>query len=1001
VPVSADWALQMEFSGAGLGWTDVTGDVRSEMGVVASWGIKGVTASDRLASTGTLTFTMNNGPTNSGHKIGYYSPDNSNVRTGFRVGMRVRLVLTYYAQYVRAVLAERALYFWRLGDLTGTTAVDLGPSAANGTYVATVTLAQTGHLADNSKSVAWNGTTGAGKVTIAPVASGTTCSVEFWMKVAGSSVDGFEVILSDVGATHYVGFFASGAHANHLTVGFGGVDHFNTTALTVGTIYHVAIAITGGAGTFYINGVADGSFTGFTTATWTNIGKGTSANETFNGTLSNVALYGYALSVQQAKAHYALRTATDVGVPTPIYRFLGTLDSIYPTAGVRGRYLSACTVVDWMDEAARYHVTGLGLQLAKRGDQVFQTVVSSMPIQPAAIQTTPGLDTYPYALDNVQDENTTAMQILQALALSELGYIYVKSDAVQGGTLVYESRSVRGANNVAVQTFGNSMEHLTVQRSRQNLLNKVQVTAHPRKVDAAATTALFQLDTVSATQPFTTLSLNAPFRDPNQPLARVGGTNMQAPVATTDYTMNTQADGLGADITALFTVTISSSSANSATLAITNNSQFTGYITFLQLRGQGVYDYNTTVLSASDTSSQLNFGQRITNLDMPYQADPIVANEAAQYVLNVWSNPLSYVTELSILGNWTDALMQATLLRDISDCVTVAESVTGVPASIRYFINAVELRIAQGRVFRTKFTLAPADQNAYWLLEVVGAGELGLTTRLGYGVIVGHVDVAHADSHGDSVHGDVTHTDTHGDVAHGDTAHSDSTHTDTAHSDVTHSDTAHADTSHSDVAHSDTAFSDSHGDVAHSDTAHSDAAHADSHSDSAHNDTAHSDVAHNDSHSDVAHADTHSDFTDHGDQAEPFFIDINSHADEHNDTAFTDAHNDTSHSDVAHADDAHGDSHSDVNHGDIAHIDAAHSDSHTDTPHSDVTHTDIGHSDAVHSDVAHVDVAHGDAAHGDAAHIDGPAHTDTHSDVSHVDVAHSDTHGDTAHGDLN
>lgn len=781
--VNAWWAIQMEFAGVGNGWTDVTYDVRSEESVKMTYGMAGVTATDRVASTGTLQFTMNNGPTNTARTVGYYAPDNTSCRSGFNYGIRVRLALTY----------------------------------------------------------------------------------------------------------------------------------------------------------------------------------------------------------------------TPIGT---VYRFLGTLDQIRPTPGVRGRYLTRCMVVDWIDEAARYHITGLDLETSVRGDQVFSTVVASMPMQPASVQTTPGLDTYPYALDNVRDEQTTTLRIFQELALSELGYIYIKSDTNVGGTLTYESRSVRGSNNIAIQTFSNTMDEIAVERNRANLLNKVQVTAHPRRVDAAATTVLFTLNTVSAVQPFTTLALNAPFRDPNQPLARVGGVNLQTPTAVTDYTANTLADGTGTDLTGLFSVTLSDSSGNSATFAIANNSSFTGYLTKLQLRGRGIYDYNTTILSSENTQSQANFGQRVINLDMPYQADPSVANEASQYVLNVWSSPLSYITKLTVLGNWRDALMQAVLLRDISDCVALDETVTGMKSTTRYFVNAVTLDISQGRVFRLSLLLAPADQNSYWLLEIPGSSELGVTTRLGFGLILGHVDVAHGDSHDDVAFADVAHVDTHGDIAHVDVAHSDSVHVDTAHADVAHADVAHADSTHTDVTHVDTAFSDAHGDITHADTTHADTAHSDSHGDSAHSDVTHADVAHVDSHSDAVHGDVTNEHDDHDDSSEGSFfthIDFTDHAD----IAHQDTHNDTAHSDTAFADTAHSDAHGDTNHGDVAHIDAAHTDSHTDVAHGDVTHADAGHTDSVHADSAHTDTAHVDTAHGDIAHIDGPAHTDTHTDSAHSDTVHSDVHTDVSHGDRN
>jgi hypothetical protein len=89
--------VQIEFAGVGNGWTDVSADIRMEEGIKAQYGIRGITATDRVASTGMMEFTLNNGPTNSARRVGYYAPDNANVRSGFNYGIRVRLALTYTA----------------------------------------------------------------------------------------------------------------------------------------------------------------------------------------------------------------------------------------------------------------------------------------------------------------------------------------------------------------------------------------------------------------------------------------------------------------------------------------------------------------------------------------------------------------------------------------------------------------------------------------------------------------------------------------------------------------------------------------------------------------------------------------------------------------------------------------------------------------------------------------------------------------------------------------
>ena len=454
--------------------------------------------------------------------------------------------------------------------------------------------------------------------------------------------------------------------------------------------------------------------------------------------------------------------------------------------------------------------------------------------------------------------------------------------------------------------------------------------ASAAKIDAANTTVLYTLNNATLIQIGTNITLTAPFETEARRLARVGGINLQALTATTDYVGNSAADGSGVDLTSSLSASIVASSANTATLSVTNNGTQQAYITKLQVRGQGIYDYNTTVLSAENMASQQNLGQRVVNINMAYQADPVVANEAAQYVLNVWSDPLSYITKLTILGNWSDALMQAVLFRDISDCIALDETVTRLSHTTKYFINAVTIDITQGRAIRATYTLAPADQNSYWILEVVGSSELDQTTRPGYGVIVGHIDVAHTDSpvtrrtlirrirmHTPTPpmrtrrtptpaittsHVDSVHVDSHVDTAHTDTAHTDVVHQDS------HSDVAHVDT------HGDTAFVDVHDDTPHNDAAHTDHTdHVDSNSGVHHDRTTHDDI----SHADDAHTDSHDD---------------TAHDDEHNDTAHSDAHSDTAHSDVAHADSAHVDTHGDVNHSDTAHAD--------DSTHSDAVHAD-------------------------------------------------------------
>ena len=61
----------------------------------ASWGNTGHTPTDRVADIGQFLFTLNNSEYNSATKLGYYSPANTNMRTGFGVKTPVVLHASY------------------------------------------------------------------------------------------------------------------------------------------------------------------------------------------------------------------------------------------------------------------------------------------------------------------------------------------------------------------------------------------------------------------------------------------------------------------------------------------------------------------------------------------------------------------------------------------------------------------------------------------------------------------------------------------------------------------------------------------------------------------------------------------------------------------------------------------------------------------------------------------------------------------------------------------
>src|SRR5215471_3510409 len=74
-------------------WHDVLleTDVRTASNVVVEYGIKGNSPADRVASTGSATFGLDNSQANSSGLIGYYSLLNTNKRSGFDLNIPVRV----------------------------------------------------------------------------------------------------------------------------------------------------------------------------------------------------------------------------------------------------------------------------------------------------------------------------------------------------------------------------------------------------------------------------------------------------------------------------------------------------------------------------------------------------------------------------------------------------------------------------------------------------------------------------------------------------------------------------------------------------------------------------------------------------------------------------------------------------------------------------------------------------------------------------------------------
>jgi hypothetical protein len=77
----------------GINWVDISSDVLTDP--TCNSGIFGNGDADRVAGVGTFSFELKNSTANSAGLAGYYSPGHANCRTGFKIGLPIRVRYTF------------------------------------------------------------------------------------------------------------------------------------------------------------------------------------------------------------------------------------------------------------------------------------------------------------------------------------------------------------------------------------------------------------------------------------------------------------------------------------------------------------------------------------------------------------------------------------------------------------------------------------------------------------------------------------------------------------------------------------------------------------------------------------------------------------------------------------------------------------------------------------------------------------------------------------------
>jgi hypothetical protein len=242
--------------------------------------------------------------------------------------------------YSQAVVADTPNNYWRFSEASGDAVATVGtrtinfsvfPGPAHVTY-----SVNNASILEGSTGLAFDGGATFGQNLSSQLNLGSTFTVEFWLNPAASG--GFRgTILTDAPGN---GIFYDDT-VNKIDFRQGG-HHYSTTALTPGTLYHIAVSVSAGNATFYVNGVADGTALGL--AAFNSVTQVAVDNALASGLKCNLfddlAIWTtVALSGAQVAAHYAART--------------GHLNT---TAGT----VTSATSSTLSDSAAQFSSSGIG-----------------------------------------------------------------------------------------------------------------------------------------------------------------------------------------------------------------------------------------------------------------------------------------------------------------------------------------------------------------------------------------------------------------------------------------------------------------------------------------------------------------------------------------------------------------------------------------------------------------------------------------------------------------
>lgn len=365
--------------------------------------------------------------------------------------------------------------------------------------------------------------------------------------------------------------------------------------------------------------------------------------------------------------------------------FYGYVEEIIPHPHLSEQN-AIITAVDGLDHLSRHDMATALYKDSKTGTIHDYILTDAGWLRLARLDD--GQDTVPYWYGH----DIKARFAQEEIDDSEQGFSYIDGF----GYFNFEDRYHRSSaeHQTSQATFDNTMSGMTYSLNPKNVYNIIKVTVTPFELQAEA--ELWRLKETPSIPIGETLTWWGE--------ASVSGESVfvdawVTPASTTDYTANSQSDGLGTDMTANISIT-TTKFAETIKLDIINNGTVPAYITLLKARGTYYNPQTKVTRKAEDTTSQGDYQKRTLEIDGKYMTDADLAQDLANYAIGKYKEPRAEIS-MTIMNSNEDVFIYGTKYENYIYYTTwYKESVmasnwfaqTFTP-SVTHTVNAVKLKL--------------------------------------------------------------------------------------------------------------------------------------------------------------------------------------------------------------------------------------------------------------------------------------------------------------------